>query len=193
MNEKMFALLVLLACAVNATAADAIADCTGVSDIKSKSKTLHESATLMVPLLALEKQGEANFTPAYSPPPSQCVFERFDVAGMPVTAVYSPFEKGEQTLHYRFLTGSGDAAREILVVYDALASLMSKKTVFLVVENRKGNIAYYEMYREQPSYAALKPLIVTIVDGSAQPLALVHWPAGAKEPVIDKFDSKRLK
>ena len=193
MNNKMIAVLTMLVFTVNAAAADAIADCSGVSDIKSKSKTLHESSTLMVPLLALEKQGEANFTPAYSPPASQCVLERFDVSGTPVTAVYSPFAKGDQTLHFRFLAGLGDEAREILVVYDALASIMSKKTVFLVVENRQGNIAYYEMYREQPSYAALKALITTILDGSAQPLAQVHWPPGAKEPVIDKFDSKRLK
>ena len=192
-NKMLICALAVLAFAMRSTAADSLADCQGVTDIKSKSRTHNKSSTLMVSLLTLEKQGEANFTPAFTPPASQCVLERFEVAGAPVTTVYSPFEKGQHTLHYRFLAGSGDDAREILVVYDGLASLMAEKEVFLVVENRKGHISYYEMYREQPGYVALKPVITAIVDGSAQPLAKVNWPKGAKEPVIDAFDSKRLK
>jgi hypothetical protein len=49
------------------------------------------------------------------------------------------------------------------------------------------------MFRDQPTLAALKPLVTSILDGSAQPLARVRWPPGAKEPVIDAYDSKRLK
>ena len=49
------------------------------------------------------------------------------------------------------------------------------------------------MFRDQPTYVALKPVVSGILDGSAQPLATVRWPAGAKEPVIDAYDSKRLK
>jgi hypothetical protein len=170
------------------------ADCIGVTDIKSKSRQLFEGKTLMTSLLMLEQQGEKEFKPSYSPPASECVLERFAVAAGAVTTVYSPFEKGEHTLHYRFTATNDTGTREVLVLYDGLASLMAKKgPIFFVVENRAGNISYYAMFREQPTYAALKPLIATILDGAAQPLATVRWPPGAKEPVIDAYDTKRLK
>lgn len=185
--------LALLAFSVLGVAAEPVADCVGVTDIKSKSRTIDKMQTLMISLITLEKQGEANFTPAYAAPASECVFERFSAGETSVTAVYTPLEKkAEQTLLYRFL-GAGAEAREILVVYDPLASVVAEKTVFFVIENRKGTISYYEMYRDQPSYAALKPLATSIFDGSAKSIAKVRWPAGAKEPVMDAPDSMRLK
>jgi hypothetical protein len=171
----------------------AVLDCAGIPDIKSKSRQLFEGKTLMVSLSMLEAQGEAHFRPKYPEPASECVFERFDLAGKPVTAVYSPFEKGEQTLHYRFLGEVGGESREVVVLYDGMTSLVAKKTVFFVIENRGGRISYYAMFREQPSYAALKPLVTSILDGSAAPLATVHWPKGEKEAVIDAYDTTRLK
>jgi hypothetical protein len=39
----------------------------------------------------------------------------------------------------------------------------------------------------------VKPIVTAIIDGSAKPLTTVRWPPGAKEPVIDAYDSKRLK
>ena len=70
---------------------------------------------------------------------------------------------------------------------------MAEKDVYYVVEERQGRISFYAMFRDQPTYAALKPIAVSIIDGSAKPLALVHWPPGEKESVIDTFDTKRLK
>jgi hypothetical protein len=49
------------------------------------------------------------------------------------------------------------------------------------------------MFRDQPTYAVLKPLVTSILNGSAPPLATVRWPAGAVEPVIEAYDTKRLK
>jgi hypothetical protein len=172
----------------------AIPACAGVTDIKSKSRPLNHLGTLMVSLLILEKQGEAEFRPKYAPPASQCLLEKFDVAGTSVNAIYTPFAKGDLTLHYRFTAQSGEEAREILVVYDGLASLTyNKGDVFQVVEKRKGDISYYAMFRDQPTYAVVKPIVTAIIDGSAKPLTTVRWPPGAKEPVIDAYDSKRLK
>jgi hypothetical protein len=187
----------LVALGVEAGAADPAAvpaDCADIAPVKSKSRQSYDGSTLMTNLLLLEKQGEANFRPSYSSATSECAWEKFASAGSQVTAVYSPFEKGEHTLLYRFLVpGSGDS-REILVMYDAMASLVAKKgDIFFVIENRRGNIAYYAMYRDQPTYEALKPLVVSILDGGAKPLASVHWPPGGKEPVIDAYDSDRLK
>lgn len=193
MKEILICVAAVLAFSTRSMAAEAFADCSGATSIKSKSRSLNEMSTLMITLLTLEKQGEANFTPNYPTPPSQCALERFTAAGVPVTTVYSPLEKGDGlALLYRFVV-EGTEAREIIVVFDALASIVAKKTVFLVIEKRKGDISFYEMYRDQPTYAVLKPLVTSIVDGSAKALATVHWPPGAKEPVIDAIDSKRLK
>jgi hypothetical protein len=166
--------------------------CTGITEPKSKSRLYFDGTTLMTSLLALQAQGEAAFHPAYAKPVSECVFE--EIAGAtPVTAIYTPFEAGEHTLHWRF-TASGTEAREILVIHDGVASLMSKKgPVLFVIEERKGSISWYAMFRDEPTLAALKPLVSGILDGTAAPLATVHWPAGAKEPLIDAYDSKRMK
>lgn len=194
LTRKMSAWMFACLLAAQAWSAEAqIADCVGVTDVKSKSRQLFESKALMPALLMLEGKGEARFHPEYQPPASQCVFEKFEAAGNPVQSVYAPFTKGaEPTLLWRFLA-SGAEARELLVLYDGTASAMAKKDVFYVIEERKGNISWYVMFRDQPAYAALKPIVISILDGSAQPLATVSWPPGAKEPVIDAFDSKRLK
>jgi hypothetical protein len=195
-NKQGLALLIAGLLAGQAWGADSAAsvpDCAGITDVKSKSRPLLEQKALMPVLLMLEGKGEAHFHPEYAPPASQCVFEKFEVAGAAVQAIYSPLEKDPQpTLHWRFQL-SGAEARELLVFYDGAAAFMAKKDVFYVVEERKGVISYYAMFRDQPTYAALKPIAVSIFDGSAQPLAAVRWPPGEKEPVIDAFDSKRLK
>jgi len=197
-SNEIKVLLLIAFCSVSAGAVaaetDAIAPCAGVSEIKSKSRQLNHLGTMMVTLLILEKQGEAEFRPKYAAPASSCLLEKFDVAGTSVNAIYTPFEKGAHTLLYRFTAQSAEEAREILVVYDGDASLTYKKgDVFQVVEKRKGNISYYEMFRDQPTYTVVKPIVTSIIDGSAKPLVTVRWPPGAKEPVIDAFDTKRLK
>jgi hypothetical protein len=195
-NQKVAAWLFagLLAAHVwGAEPAATVADCEGITDVKSRSRPLFESKVLMPILLMLEARGEARFHVTYARPASQCVFEKFDVAGFPVQAIYAPLEKApDPTLHWRFLVG-GAEPREILVLYDGTAAALAEKNVFYVVEERQGKISYYAMFRDQPTFAVLKPIAVSIVDGSAKPLALVHWPPGAKESVIDTYDSKRLK
>jgi hypothetical protein len=189
------ALILSFCCALasaGAQAEDAIEPCAGITDVRSKSRLTFEGQTLMTGLLALQSKGEANFHPSYAPPASQCLFAKFDVSGTSVDAVYSPYEKGEATLHWRFTTGGADP-RTVFVIHDGMASFMAKKEVSFVIEERQGKIVYYAMFREQPSFAALKPLVSGILDGTAQPLAAVRWPAGEKEPVIDAYDTKRLK
>lgn len=177
---------------VGSPAAWSDSPCSGVIDARSKSRQFFDGKILMTNLLSLEAQGEAKFHPTFAPPASECIFEKFDAAGMPVESIYTPHEKGEHTLHWRF-TAAGAEPREIVVIYDGMASFVAKKDVFFVVEERKPNIHYYAMFRDQPTYTVLKPLVMSILDGSAKPLASVNWPPGAKEPVIDAYDSKRLK
>jgi hypothetical protein len=187
-------LVTILCLAGPAMAEGEAPDCAALPELKSKSRQTFESQVLMTSLLVLQSQGEAEFTPKYSKPSSECVLERFDVANVAVVALYSPFEKGEATLHYRFRAGTAPEAREVLVIYDGVAGALAKKgQVFKVVEDRAGTISYYGVFRDQPTYAALKPMVMGILDGSAAPLATVRWPKGQKEPVMDAYDSKRLK
>jgi hypothetical protein len=197
-NKKLVApacLLAVLAAgrAWSAESSAPISDCVGVTDVPSKSRPYWKGETLMTNLLVLQGKGEAEFHLEPEPPASQCVFEKFDVAGASVEGIRSPFEKSAATtLLWRFHTGGPDS-RDILVMYDGTASLMADKEVFFVAEERKGSISYYAMYRDPPAHAVLKPLVTSIMNGSAPPLATVRWPAGAKEPVIDAYDAKRLK
>lgn len=174
------------------TGAWATEPCAGVAELKSKSRQIYESKALMPQLMMLQGQGEAKFHPAFAPPRSQCNFEKFEAAGNAVDALHTPFEKlGDPTLLWQFVT-AGAEPRTIHVIHDPVTSLMNKKDVFFVVEERQGKISHYAIFRDQPTFAALKPLVTGILDGSLQPLSVVHWPAGAKEPMIDSFD-KRLK
>ena len=176
-----------------ADAAEGTADCAGATDLSSKSRLYWKGDTLMTTLLVLQAKGEANFHLEAAAPRSECVFEKFEVAGAAVEAVRSPFEKSVgTTLNWRFHVG-GTEPRDILVVYDGTASAMAEKEMFFVAEERKGSISYYAMFRDQPTYAALKPMVTSIIDGTAKPLATVRWPKGAVEPVIDAYDAKRLK
>src|SRR5689334_5664299 len=84
--------------------ADPVAPCSAVTDAKSKSRQWFDGKTLMVSLSSLEAQGEAKFHTTFAPPASQCVYEKFEAGASPVEAIYSPFEKGEHTLHWRFTT-----------------------------------------------------------------------------------------
>ena len=190
-RTKNLAGLTLLLMA-GAQAAEPVAPCAGVTDVKSKSRQVFEMKVLMPQLMMLEAQGEAKFHPTFTPPASQCNYEKFDVAGTAVDALYSPWEKtGNPTLHWQF-NAAGAEPRSIFVIFDATTSVMAGKQVFFVVEERQGKIAHYAIFREQPAYAALKPIVTGILDGSAQPLSVVSWPAGAKEPSIDALD-KRMK
>ncbi len=171
----------------------AVPACNNVTDINSKSRLYLKGETLMAHLLILQGRGEEKFHLAYATPTGECVFESLDLAGAPLEIHYVPLQKSaDNTLQWRFLT-RGAEPREILVLYDGTTSVFAGKEIFLVAEERQGSIAFYAMFRDPPSNAALKPLVAGILDGSAKPLAKVRWPAGDKEPVIDAYDSQRLK
>src|SRR4030095_8982282 len=101
----------------------AIADCTGVTEAKSKSRQVYDLQTFMYTAVSLEGRGEEKFHAQHVAPPSECVFGRFDVGTSPVAAIYSPVVEDVQTTHWRFHV-SGAEPRDIIVFYDGNASLM---------------------------------------------------------------------
>jgi len=176
-----------------ANAADGIADCPDSTDVSSKSRPYWKGDTLMAALLILQGKGEAKFHLEDAAPKNECVFEKFEVAGVAVEAIRSPYKKSAESIRTWRFRAEGAEPRDVLVLYDGTASMMANKEVFFVAEERKGGISYYAMFRDQPTFAVLKPMVMSILDGGASPLATVRWPPGAIEPVIDAYDTKRLK
>jgi hypothetical protein len=141
----------------------------------------------------LEAQGEKDFRLKYAVPDSECLVERFDLADGKVNAIFSPWAKGPQTLLYRFVAGTPEEPREVLVLYSGTVGLALKGQAFHVTEKRAGIVSFYAMFKEEPTYQATKELATSILSGSAKPLLAVRWPEGAKEGEIVAFDSSRLK
>ncbi|WP_153067368.1 hypothetical protein [Steroidobacter cummioxidans] len=168
------------------------ATCKKLPPAKGKSRQRFDATSFMVVAGELEAQGEKNFRLAYEPPKGECLVERIDLAGQNVTAIYNPWEKGTQTLLYRFVTE--DKAREMLVLYNSLVGLVAKGGYgFHVSETRNGIVSFYAMFKEEPTYEAVKNIASEILSESAKPLLAVRWPEGAKEGEVVAFDSSRLK
>ena len=127
MNNKLAryaSLFVILAAGQSwgAESAD-ISDCAGVKDVESKSRPYWKGETMMANLLILQGKGEAKFHLETTPPASQCVFEKFDVAGVKVESIHSPLEKSPETTRLWRFRADGAEPRDVLVVYDGTVSV----------------------------------------------------------------------
>jgi hypothetical protein len=188
-------LLLITSFVVRAQEARAVPDspCKEAPLAKGKSRQRFDATAFMVVAGELEAQGEKNFRLKYDPPAAECLVERFDVAGREMSAIYNPWEKGTQTLLYRFLAETPQETREVLVLYSGTAGLVAKGQAFHVTETRAGVVSFYAMFKEQPTYQAAKDLATSIFSASAKPLLAVRWPEGAKEGEIVAFNSSKLK
>lgn len=192
-----FLLLSLPAVNTYAEIADApttTSKCEAIPEVKNKAKQVFDGAQFMVAAAGPEQEGKNNFKIVYPEPKNLCVQEEFESSDKKVTTYYAPWEKDTQTLHYRFIATDGAETREVVVVYNGLVGLVSKKGFyFYVAETRKGVISYYAMFNDQPSYKILKELAGNILNDTAKPLLAVQWRATEKEAEVMIFDSKRLK
>src|SRR5215510_2199219 len=122
----LFGTLLPAAMPVNAgTDLDGMKPCQQLPNVRGKARQVYKLQDFVILTAMLEEQGEAHFRPQFTAPQSECLRERFTAGAANVSAVYSPWEKDEQTVHYRFLSGTGDEQREVLVLYNGLASIMS--------------------------------------------------------------------
>jgi hypothetical protein len=168
--------------------------CLGQPPAKGKSQQIFSSTPLILIADELERQGEAAFHLQYDVKAPECVLEAFDVGGLKATVLYTPWAKGLSTLEYRVRVDRPTGATEVLVLYSGMASLFSGAgMIFHVSEERDGVISWYAMFKEEPTYAAVRELVEKIVKGEARPLLAVRWPPGAKEGDILVYDNKRLK
>lgn len=167
--------------------------CKVASSAKGKSRQRFDATAFMAVAGEVEAQGEKDFRLKYDSPDTECLVERFSLAGATVSAIYSPWKKGTQTLLYRFVMEILEGPREVLVLYSGTAGLAAKGQAFHVTESRAGVVSFYAMFKEEPTYQATKELAMSIFSASAKPLLAVRWPEGAKEGEVVAFDSSRLK
>jgi hypothetical protein len=162
--------------------------------IKSKSRQRFDATAFMIVAAELQDQGEKDFKLQYDPPAGECVIERLNLSGLDVYAIYNPWEKGTQTLLYRFVAGPSQDSREVLVLYNGMVGMAAKGGYgFHLSETRNGVVSFYAMFKEEPTYQAVKEIAADIFAGSAKPLLALDWPEGEKEAKFVAFDSSRLK
>jgi hypothetical protein len=199
MSQYMFAVRATAVCIALSALASLPARAAGPECNKAELPSVtgaqrFEGATLIFIAGEAQAQGEANFGVQYAKPASICEVERFEVGDAKLVAEYSPWEKGDSTLLYKFsVSRPGGSSTEVLVVYDGVASLLADGLVFHMAEQKAGEISWYAMFREVPGYAQVKGLVQDVVRGKAQPLFTGVWPAGAKEPKVTVIDTDRLK
>src|SRR5262249_18347051 len=156
------AIVALLATSIAAVAraAQPVPDnaCKVAPPAKGKSRQRFDAKAFMVVALEIQAQGEQNFVLKYDPPTEECLVERFDAADMHVSAIYSPWTKGIQTLLYRFVAETPQGSREVLTLYSGTVGLVEKGLAFHVTEKRDGVVSFYAMFKEEPAYPAVKEL-----------------------------------
>jgi len=174
--------------------ARALQPCATSPPSKGRSSELFASTPLLIIADDLEKQGEAAFHLKYEVKTPECLVEAFVIGDTKAAAFYTPFTKGLSTLEYRVKLDRPTGATDVLVIYSGLASLMGEHgLVFHVSEERDGIISWYAMFKDEPTYPAVRELVGKIATGEAKPLLAVRWPPGANEGEVVTFDSKRLK
>jgi len=169
-----------------------IDQCDDAVQPRKKAKTHNKGMVFAMLIASLEEQGRGDLIPAYEPLTSQCLLSPFETKAGKVQAVFSPFAKGMQTLHYRFIMGVGNDEREFLVLYNGIASLIDGGSIFYVTETKKGTTRFYAAYKGQPRHKDLKKLIRKIAEGKTESLIEVDWPETSKEMLVHKYSSKKL-
>jgi len=193
--KYLIATLCLFVFAAHAQEAPLLPDapCKAAPPSKGKSRQRFDATAFMTVAGLLEAQGEKNFRLIYDAAAEACLVERFEQSGQDVNAVYNPWQKGTQTLLYKFVRTSAEETREVLVLYSSMVGLVAKGQGFHVTETRNGVVSFYAMFKEEPTYQAAKDLASSILTDSAKPLLAVRWPPGAPEGEIVAFDSSKLK
>lgn len=149
-------------------------------------------ALITVAFVGTQHKGQAR--PQYDTPNAPgCLLEQFKVGKKPVSVIFHPWQKGEQTLHYQFLAGAGDGKREFLVLYSAFISLMYDGAYFYMSETTGPKFSVYAIFNGQPDYATLKELVSGVLNGSEPPLIAAERPDDSDQMIVTVFDDKRLK
>lgn len=177
-------------------AGDAVsaAPCTGKPVADTKFSREFDGSIALITVAFVGTQGKGQARPEYDAPKDPgCLLERYKVGKTPVSVVFHTWRKGERTLHYQFLAGTGKKVREFLVLYSAFISLMHDGAYFYVSETAGAKFSVYAIFNGQPDYATLKQLVSRILRGSARPLIAAEWPNDSDQMIVTVFDDKRLK
>lgn len=176
------------------SAAQSLERCADVPEVNSRSRQTFEAEAFLILAATQESGGRSNFRLTYEEPLSECIIDTFELPETTVMAVYSPWQKGPQTIHYRFVADGEVNQREVLVLYSGIVGLvMNGGEYFYVAEQRDGVIAYYAMFKERPTYEAAKEVVTGVLNDKLAPLLATDWPEGSPESQAISFDAERLK
>lgn len=153
-----------------------------------------QGSVVMTFALLLEKQGRDKPIPEYTNDVEPCVAETFDLGDQSISMITPGFNKGAQTLYYLILVQDGEKTREILILYNAIVSIMNSGGLYFSVSETQGAAtSFYEVYKDRPTHKTLKKLVRDILQGKAKPLMSAEWQEGEPELVITAYDFDRLK
>lgn len=168
--------------------------CESMPKSGKRGKEVRDGAAFILVVTQIEGQGKGKIAPEFAPPESTCRIETFSSANSKVSAYYSPWAKGMQTLHYRFVADDGTGSREFLLLYNGTLSIMyGKGFYFYLSETRDDETFLYRIYRNQPNYKTLESVVTDIVDGKIEPVIGVDWPDDSPELLVNGYNTDYLK
>ena len=145
-------------------------------------------------VLDQEKDGKRGFRLTHNKPKKKNAesVELIQLGEFQVEVQKFTFEKGPQTLLYRFKAKGGGQSREILVLYSGLVSLLAKPDgfYFYVAEEYEKSIRYYSMFNGEPKIDALKRVVEAALLHPDSALVATRW--AGKESEFFIYDSTRL-
>jgi hypothetical protein len=193
MTPRLASALIAVALFAGAASAEPeVASCGAISELRKPAKEVWTIEAFGVLAMLQESKGEASFRLDHATPAAICEVERFDAGEHHVRALRASGQpSAESTLRYRFeATGSG-GGREILVIFEPLASVRLDAGRFYAAEMRGGRIAYIAIWKREPAYQAARAVVAGILDGSRRPVVALEWPPGARGPLLHAVDTSR--
>ena len=173
--------------AVNANGIEA--GCPDEPKLRKKPRQVSDLTPWVMLVSQLEIQDKESLKLRYEVPETICEKDVIETNAGRARVFYSPFETDLESLLYRVIIEDVPEPREIVVLNSAIVSAVRNRgNHFYIAESRGMRTNFYAMYRDQPPYDAIRPLLVEILNGKATTLIAVEWPKGSAEAVIVEID-----
>jgi hypothetical protein len=167
--------------------------CPDEPKLREKPRLVRDLTTWVMLISPLEIQGNGNFELRYEFPETSCDKDVIKTNAGTAKVLYSPFDAELESLLYRAVIEDMAEPREIVVLYaEIVTAVRNRGFHFYIAESRGEKTYFYAMYRDQPRYEAIRPILVDILNGKATVLIAVEWPKGSNDALIVEID-KNLK
>lgn len=162
------------------------------ADRKTEAGEVYKGSNFLILVGSLEAEGKKGFHLTHENSENPISTQTLQLAGYNVEQEQYAFEKGIQTLLYRFIASREGEKREISVFYNGLLSLAAGGSgfYFYIAEEYQKSIRYYAMYNNEPSIDAVKAQVANALQNPDSALVATRWKG--KEASIFIYDSTRL-